>query len=95
MICIADDIVVFWTGDGHHDHYLVMMMNQTREVGNSLNPDKCFIKLPPIGFYGLLLNQLGIMPDPAKVAAIKNMPPLKNVTQLLSFLSSIYTLHHT
>ena len=62
------------------------MLNQCRKVGLKLNEDKCIFKSKSIPFFGHVISNQGVKPDPAKVGAIKNMPTPTPKHKLLSFL---------
>ena len=61
-------------------------MNKCREIGLKLNPDKCEFGQPSVTFYGNVVSNQGLRPDPKKVNVIVTMPAPKNKTELASFL---------
>jgi hypothetical protein len=77
---IADDILVFGCGDtveeAIEDHNVVLrnMCQRARERNLKLNKKKLKLCLTEVPFMGFRLTQGGVVPDPAKVDAIQNMP---------------------
>ena len=56
------------------------------ERGLKLNPDKCIFGESLVSFYGNVISDQGLKPDPKKVDVIVKMPVPKDKTQLTSFL---------
>ena len=51
-----------------------------------MNPDKCLFGESSVPFYGNVISDQGLKPDPKKVNVIVKMPAPKDKTQLTSFL---------
>ena len=66
--------------------HLLQVLNKCREIGLKLNPDKCKFGQPSVTFYGNVVSNQGLRPDPKKVNIIVKMPAPKNKTELASFL---------
>ena len=71
-----------WTMYGllkDHISSLILMLDKCRQHQISLNLKKCIFCAP----FGILLGHIvckqGLMVDPAKIAIIVNLPPLKSV----------------
>ena len=58
------------------------------EVGLTLNPEKCFIELKEIPFWGVQITENGIQPNPNKVE-LKQATATTSKEELVSFLSMI------
>lgn len=86
VIGISDDIIVFGKDEAEHDSNLLKMIQQCRNTGLKLNPDKCKIKQKEIKFYGIICSENGARPDPEKVSALQNMKSPQNKQELQSFL---------
>ena len=67
------------------DIYL-QVLHKCREISLKLNPDKCEFGQPNVTFYGNIVSNQGLRPDPKKVDIIVKMPAPKNKTELASFL---------
>ncbi|GFN81342.1 polyprotein p3 [Plakobranchus ocellatus] len=68
---ISDDVCVFGRTEEEHDNNLLRLMEVSRAKGLVFNSAKCSIKKPQIGFYGLIWDERGVHPDPAKCDNIK------------------------
>ena len=82
---IADDIVIHGESDSQHDKHLIQVLNKCQEIGLKLNPDKCIFGESSVPFYGNVISDQGLKPDP-KVNVIAKMPAPKDKTQLALFL---------
>ena len=83
---IADDVMIHGNTDEEHDHHLIQVLNKCCEIGLELNPDKCEFGQTSVKFYGNIVSDQGLKPDPKKVDIIVKMPAPKNKTELASFL---------
>ena len=83
---IADDIKIHGEDEATHDMYLIQVLDQCRKVGLKLNLDKCVFKSTSIPFFGHVISDEGVPPDPAKLDAIRNMPSPTSKHEILSFL---------
>ena len=88
---IADDIIMYgFKEDGSdHDETVVKVMEMAKRVGMRFNPSKCQFKLQQVKFFGLILTRDGIVPDPSKIMALKNLPEPKDEKLLQSFLGMV------
>ena len=53
VLSIADDICVYGANDTEHDMHLHKLCEKARSYGLVFNPEKCFIRVPEISFFGL------------------------------------------
>ena len=83
---IADDIIIHGESDSQHDKHLLQVLNRCHEIGLKLNPDKCIFGESLVPFYGKVISNQGLKPDPKKVGVIVKMPAPKDKTHLASFL---------
>ena len=76
---IADDVKIHGPDEATHDKHLIQVLNQCRKVGFKLNAEKCIFKATSIPFFGHVISDQGIKPDPKKIEAIRTMttPTLK------------------
>ena len=77
---IADDIADFGKNEEEHDANLHHLMTRAREGGLIFNKEKCTIKQTSIHFFGLIFNETGAKPDPARLDAIRDMKSPTNKT---------------
>ncbi|GFR91547.1 transposon Ty3-I Gag-Pol polyprotein [Elysia marginata] len=86
---ISDDVCVFGRTEEEHDKNLLNLMEVSRAKGLVFNSSKCAIKQPQISFYGLIWDEEGIHPDPAKCDNIKEKPAPTTVKELQQFMGII------
>ena len=83
--CITDNVLICGYGETteaaseNHDEAMMAFLDKCREMGIVLNPDKFIFKVSEMPFMGHILTDRGILPDPAKVRAIPEMPYPKDV----------------
>ena len=87
----ADDIIIFgYDVDGRdHDKTVRKVMIKAKEVGMCFNPNKCQFKKTQVKFFGILLNRQGVVPNPSKINALKNLPKPRTEPLLQSFLGMV------
>ena len=87
VMCVADDIIVYGTGDDiqhateDHDKKLRELLLRCRKKGIRLNKDKCQFRTNDITFLGHRITSQGLKPDDAKVEAIMKMENPQNVEE--------------
>ncbi|XP_055615106.1 uncharacterized protein K02A2.6-like [Toxorhynchites rutilus septentrionalis] len=84
-----DDVIVGGKNAEEHQRNLHTVLQRIQEYGFTIRPEKCSFAKPQIRYLGFLLDRHGIRPDPAKIAAIKNMAPPQDLTGVRSFLGAI------
>ena len=89
VINIADDILIYGNTVEEHDRNLLALLDRALEVNLTLNPKKFRFKCTRVPFFGNILTDNGIKPDPTKVESIKNWPIPQNVKDLQSFLGAV------
>uniref|UniRef100_A0A452HI29 ribonuclease H n=1 Tax=Gopherus agassizii TaxID=38772 RepID=A0A452HI29_9SAUR len=84
--CYLDDILV--TGRNEEDHLknLEATLQRLEEYGLRVRKDKCEFFKPSVEYLGHIIDSAGLHKAPAKVKAIVEAPPPRNVSQLRSFL---------
>lgn len=85
VLNMIDDILVFGKIDEEHDQCFQQVLDRLFKAGITLNCDKCSFSQ----FLGLIVSAQGISPDQDKVAAIKRMPPLKDVSSVRHLLGLV------
>ena len=92
---VMDDFLVVGCGDTveeamtNHDQNLFALLDRARERNLKLNSEKIHLRLQEVPFMGHLLTPQGLIPDPAKVEAIVNMPVPTDVKSLRRALGMI------
>ena len=67
-------------------------MHKFMENGLVLNPEKYFVKVPQINFFGITYNKEGVSPDESHIQDIKALPTPSTKQELQSFLGMIQYL---
>ena len=88
-INIADDVLVFGCDYDSFKSNVISFLDRCVEKDLHLNPDKIWINIPNVPFFGQVLTKEGLRPDLHKVDVIKQWPTPTNVTELQSFLGSV------
>ena len=73
-MAIPDDIIIYgFDKEGvDYDRTVRKVMDKVRTVGMRFNSTKCQFHKTEVKFFGLMLTRQGVMPDPAKIEALKN-----------------------
>ena len=86
---IADDLVIHGNGVEEHDKRLFGVLDRLREVGLTLNGNKCEFRLSKLTFFGHELTSNGINPSEEKIAAIRDARPPKDASEVRSFMGLV------
>ena len=95
---IADDFLVCGFGDTvdeavkDHDQNLTAFLQRCHELNLTLNLQKIKLRLSRVPFMGHLLTADGVVTDPNKVQAIRDMPVPTDVKSLKRFLGMVIYL---
>ena len=71
VINIANDRVIYGNSASQHDERLFVVLNRLKEVGLTLNGDKCEFRLPRLTFFGHQVTQNGVETSEEKVAGMQ------------------------
>lgn len=80
ILCVADDLMLYGVGDTDeealvdHDRKLDALLKRCSSVGIRLNKAKVKLRQTSAPFLGHLVTNKGLLPDPEKVKAVKEMP---------------------
>ena len=86
---IQDDIIIYGRSVAEHDKRLQEVFKIIAKSGLKLNEKKCEICKPKICYFGSVISEQGVSPDPEKVRAIQELLPPQNVSQLRQVLGMI------
>ena len=89
VVCLIDDILVFGRSQSEHDNRLQYTLERIQNSGVTLNYEKCVFSQNSVKFFGQIVDQNGIKPDPEKVNAIACMAELTNVSEIRRFLGMV------
>ena len=89
VVCMIDDILIHGESQSEHDDRLRRVLQRLEEAGVTLNRQKCISSVNEVTFLGQIIGSSGVRPDPAKVAAIVNMPAPTDVPGVRRFLGIV------
>ena len=92
VLCLIDDVLVFGKDQQEHDTRLKAVLERLQSKGVTLNADKCEFSRTSLKFLGHLVDGDGIRADPDKTAAIAEMKPPQNVSELRRFMGMVNQL---
>lgn len=87
-----DDIIVFGRSFQEHLTRLDGVLRKLRQANLKVKPSKCNLFSTQVHYLGHVISAEGVMPDPAKVEAVRAWPVPKSQTEVQSFvgLASYY-----
>ena len=83
---IHDDIVIATDDEESHVRIIDEVLHILSDNGLTLNQKKCVFGARKIKFWGLMVSDEGISPDPEKVEALKYLTAPQSREELISFL---------
>ncbi|KAL2240852.1 UNVERIFIED_CONTAM: Transposon Ty3-I Gag-Pol polyprotein, partial [Sesamum indicum] len=86
VIVFIDDILIYSSCPEEHKQHLRTILQILREKQFYGKFSKCEFWMEEISFLGRVVSKEGVEPDPAKVKAILEWEPPKNVSEIRSFL---------
>ncbi|KAJ8763535.1 hypothetical protein K2173_002418 [Erythroxylum novogranatense] len=86
VVVFIDDILVYFRTEQDHSDHLRIVLQTLRERQLYAKLSKCDFWLQEISFLGHVVSTERIRVDPSKIEAIVNWKPLRNVTDVRSFL---------
>lgn len=89
IILYLDDILIYSSSADEHWRHLRLVFEKLRDNKFIVKESKCEVFKTSINFLGYVVSQLGVQTDPEKVAAIMNLKPPSNISELRSFLGVV------
>ena len=86
VVCQIDDILVHGPDQSMHDQRLKAVLDRLQSRGVTLNREKCSFNQRRLKFLGHMIDGQGISADPDKIAALRDMEPPSNLSELRRFL---------
>ena len=83
---ISDDIIVYGTSQEEHDLSLDCVLERLRMNNLTLNRCKCEFNKSSLVYFDYTFSGSGVLADPKKVAAIRNVEVLKSGKEVRSLL---------
>lgn len=87
--CYLDDFLIFSRTQAEHEQHLRIIFGRLKDFGMLVNTSKCVFGVQEVTFLGYHITEKGAKPLDAKIEAIKNFPPPKDIRQLRRFLGMI------
>ena len=81
-----DDIIAFSSTWEEHLARLRQVFERLRHADLKLGTEKCAFAAKEVNYLGHRVTEEGLLPDPALLAAIREIPPPKTATEVRSFL---------
>lgn len=85
-LVFLDDLIVFSSTLEEHEERLMRVLNQLKEFGLKLSPEKCKFFQTSVKYLGHIVSEKGIETDPEKIAALKTWPKPTKLKELRAFL---------
>lgn len=85
-LCYLDDVVVFAPDFPTHLHRLEQVLRCLSDAGLQLNLKKCHFGARKLTILGHVVSKDGVLPDAAKLRAVKEFPRPKSLKDLRSFI---------
>ncbi|KAJ8895160.1 hypothetical protein PR048_000485 [Dryococelus australis] len=82
VICHFDDITVFGKTLAKHDARLRKILTKLQDEGWTLTFSKCSFRIEYISLLGHAVTKDGIIPDPKKVKAVKELQNPNNIQEI-------------
>ncbi|GBG64491.1 hypothetical protein CBR_g45187 [Chara braunii] len=86
VVVYLDDILVFSKTLQEHQSHLRQVLEKLREANLKINAKKCEWAKTQVLYLGHVLDGDGIKPEDSKIAAIRDWPTPRTLTELRSFL---------
>ena len=86
---IHDDVIIGGRTKDEHDTNLYNACKKIQESGMTLNIKKCIIGKTEIPWWGLIITNEGIKPDPEKVKSLQHATRPRNKEEVRSFLCMV------
>ena len=83
---IHDDLVIATNTMEEHTTVVKQVLDIISKRNLTLNPSKCLFAQKEIKFWGMIVSDEGVRPDPEKVEALDHITPPRNKEELTSFL---------
>ena len=86
VVCQIDDVLVYGSNQDDHDSRLNAVLERMERAGVTLNLEKCSFSQPQLKFLGHIINKHGVLADPEKTAAVREMEAPTSISELRRFL---------
>ena len=81
-----DDVIIFSKSEEEHAEHLRKVLKSFEAAGLTIKESKCDFAKSSLDLLGFVISERGISAQPDKTAAIANLAPPTDVTELRRFL---------
>ena len=92
VLCLIDNVLMFGKNEEEHNKRLTAALRRTAAAGATLNLNKCKFRKKQVKFLGHIIDWEGIRNNPSKIAAITEMEPPTNISELRWFMGMVNQL---
>ena len=89
VICLVDDVLIFGRTKMEHDARLDTALQQIQAAGVTLNQEKCEFQKSNLLFLGHIIDEKGILADPAKTEAVHKMKSPTCVSEFMGMVNQL------
>uniref|UniRef100_A0A914HNL6 RNA-directed DNA polymerase n=1 Tax=Globodera rostochiensis TaxID=31243 RepID=A0A914HNL6_GLORO len=89
VFAYLDDVIIASNTLTEHVTTLHQLFVKIQEYGFRIQMEKCHFLKKELRFLGHIVSNQGVRPDPARSAAIRDMPPPTDLSTLRSFLGAL------
>ena len=86
---IHDDMIIAGRTKEEHDNLLYEVCKRIGDAGMTLNGEKCTIAEKEIPWWGMIIGEKGVTPNPDKVSSMQYVTPPTTKDELRSFLCMV------
>jgi hypothetical protein len=86
---LVDDLLIYGATREEHDRRLADVLERAKQKGVKFNRSKCQIAVQSVCYFGHIISNAGIKPDPEKLRAINEMPTPKSKEELQTLLGML------
>ena len=85
----VNDLLIYGAIQEEHNRRLPDVLKRARQNGVKFNRSKCQIAVQSVCYFGHIISNAGIKPDPEKLRAINEMPTPKSKEELQTLLGML------
>ncbi|KAK2725893.1 hypothetical protein QYM36_000385 [Artemia franciscana] len=86
---LVNDLLIYGATQEEHNRRLADLLKRARQKGVKFNRSKCQIAVQSVCYFGHIISNAGIKPDPEKLRAINEMPTPKSKEELQTLLGML------
>ncbi|KAK2721303.1 hypothetical protein QYM36_003550 [Artemia franciscana] len=86
---LVDDLLIYGATREEHNRRLAEVLERARQKGVKFNRSKCQIAVQSVCYFGHIISNAGVKPDPEKLRAINKMPTPKSKEELQTLLGML------